>query len=506
MQHMDPPAGKRSELNLKDSGISAGTLNRLLDQIGEQRIGLHSLVVRRHGQTVARMSWAPYQPDEPHMLFSLSKSFASTAIGFAVQEGLLSLEDKLVDFYPEYLPTEPCGYMQEMTIKHLLTMNTGHDVEPPMFDPNKPDMSLEERFVQSYIPHKPGTHFLYNTAATYMLSAILTRKTGETLTEFLQPRLFQPLGFRDDIFWESVNGIDYGGFGLNLTVDEIARFGQFLLNEGAWNGEQLIDSQWIKDASTAWSDNSPSGGDSDWGQGYGYQFWRCKPEGVYRGDGAFGQLCIVHPEKDLVIAATAGVSDIGQELQVFWDHLLPYLDQDEHSPEEEAVLLNRMENLDLNTPLLSLAEDVDLPATGEYLLSENWNNFTKISISNLNASAPNDEAIKLKLTVSDEDSIDLELAGDRWTEGKVPRGTFAHAPEPMRAALAMHYGTARVKRLFQESTDKKQALVFDIAYPYTTTTERWTLSSLGQDGLKLEIKRNGLMFGPPESQIIGVKA
>lgn len=498
MVHEDRSAATAPVLNLDGSGISAGVLERLLDQIREQKIGLHTLALRRHGQTVMKMAWDPYRPEEPHMLFSLSKSFASVAIGFAVQEGILTVDDKVTSFFEDLLPTDPCGNMREMTIKHLLTMNTGHEQEIDMFHP---DQSIEERFMQSYIPHKPGTRFLYNTPATYMLSAILTRKTGETLTQFLRPRLFGPLGFRPDVYWDhTTDNIDFGGFGLNLNIEEIARFGEFLLRKGTWNGKQLLDPQWIEDASHPWSDNAATGGGGDWGAGYGYQFWMCKPDGVYRGDGAFGQLCIVCPEQDLVIAATASTDDMQAQLQLFWDHLLPFLDKEDTFGDEET-LRPKMTYPDLNRPDIEIPSQTGFPAPGEYLMSEMFPNCTKITLPHPDA-ADTDGTMKLILTFRQGGTMNLELAEDRWIEGQVPQPAAGDAPNALRESLNRHFTHYRAKRV---PTDD-HALAFDLLYPATTQVERWIITKQGADGLQLTIHQTGSMGIPQERQALGVRA
>lgn len=176
------------------------------------------------------------------------------------------------------------------------------------------------RFLTSYIPLEPGSRFVYNTAATYMLSAVLQKATGLQTGEYLRPRLFEPLGI-EDWWWETCpQGIHTGGFGLNLRTEDIAKFGQFLLQRGMWEGKQLLSPEWIDQAAAFQIQNT---GEKDWGMGYGYQFWRCVPRDAYRGDGAFGQLCVVLPRQDMVIAANAGEGDIQRELDAFWETLLP---------------------------------------------------------------------------------------------------------------------------------------------------------------------------------------
>ena len=307
------------ELNVDSRGII-----EFLDDMKAQRLHLHKLMILRHGKTIVRTNFEPWKLEDKHMLFSLTKSFTSTAVGFAVQDGLLKTDDKLVDFFPEYLTNEPCDYMRQLTVKHLLTMNTGHDIEPE----RKGDY-WERDFVRTYIAHEPGTHFLYNTSGSFMLSAIVQKVTGKNTVDYLKEKLFIPLGMSGDIWSEeSPTGVPTGGHGLNVRIDDIAKLGQFYLQKGKWNGEQILNEQWIQDAQTPWSDNSKWVGTPDWNAGYGYQFWMCTPENVFRGDGAFGQYCIVCPDQDMVIAINSGVQDMGEILSSLWKYVLPAVDRE----------------------------------------------------------------------------------------------------------------------------------------------------------------------------------
>ena len=173
------------------------------------------------------------------------------------------------------------------------------------------------------MPHKPGTHFLYNTPATYMLSAIVQKVTGITVLDYLRPRLFEPLGIENPQWDTSPQGISLGGYGLSVRTEDIARFGQLYLQKGVWMGKRLVPSAWI-DAATTRQTSSGSNPTSDWEQGYGYQFWRSR-HGLYRGDGAFGQFCIVMPEQDAVVAITSGGRDMQAVMNLVWEKLLPAL-------------------------------------------------------------------------------------------------------------------------------------------------------------------------------------
>ena len=330
-------------------GISSGALLALLDAVESQVQHLHSLMVLRRGQMVAEGYWAPYAADAPHMLFSLSKSFTSTAIGLLVGEGKLSTEDRVLDYFPEEAPPEPSAHLRTMRVRHLLTMTTGHDADPTRAI-RQADVSWASAFLTEPLTHEPGTHFVYNSGATYMLSAIVQRIAGQRLLHYLGPRLFEPLGFKAPTWETSPQGIDAGGWGLKARTREIAAFGQLYLQKGVWQGRQLVPAEWVAAATTRQVPNGPSP-NPDWEQGYGYQFWRCR-HGAYRGDGAFGQFCVVLPEQEAVVAITSGVQNMQSVLDLVWAHLLPAfgaaaLPED---PAGQAKLADRLAGLKLPTP------------------------------------------------------------------------------------------------------------------------------------------------------------
>jgi CubicO group peptidase (beta-lactamase class C family) len=288
----------------------------------EQKVGgLHSFMLLRHGQVAAEGWWHPYAPQYPHMLYSLSKSFTSTAVGLAVSEGLLTVDDLVVSFFPDDLPAKLDENLQAMRVRHLLTMSTGHDKDATGPTTQEPSGNWVRGFLALPVQHAPGTKFVYNSAATYMLSAIVQKRTGKTVLEYLKPRLFGPLGVEGPT-WESCpRGINTGGWGLSVKTEDIARFGQLYLQKGKWNDRQLIPEKWVDEATTKHISNG-TGDTSDWTQGYGYQFWRSR-HGAYRGDGAFGQYCVVMPAQDAVLAITSGVGDMQAVLNAAWENLLP---------------------------------------------------------------------------------------------------------------------------------------------------------------------------------------
>ena len=210
-------------------------------------------------------------------------------------------------------------------------MSTGHQDEVNLRD----ETNWVKAFLAHPVPHKPGTHFKYNTPATFMQSAIVQKVTGEKVVDYLRPRLFEPLGIAPPKWDENPQGISLGGYGLYLKTEDIAKLGQLYLQNGVWNGKRLIPAEWIQEATSKQVSNG-SDPTKDWDQGYGFQFWRCR-HGAYRGDGKDGQFCIVLPKQNAVIAITANTGDMQGELNVVWDKLLGAF-QDKPLAENEAAL------------------------------------------------------------------------------------------------------------------------------------------------------------------------
>jgi len=302
----------------EEQSVSSKAILDFVNGLETEGLGVHSFLVLRHGKVIAEGTWSPYNEEHPHILNSLSKSFTSTAIGLAIEEGKLSLDDAVISFFPEYMTDEIEKNMSNLKVRHLLSMSTGHDED------TTPYLRRSNEWVKEFfnipIVHEPGTHFLYNTGATYMLSAILTKATGTMLLDYLESRLFEPLGMTDITTTTCPNGIHFGGSGMRVKIEDIAKFGMLYLQKGVWEGKQIIPEHWVEQATSKQVCNGND--DNDWAQGYGYQFWRCR-HGAYRGDGAFGQFCVVMPEQDAVVAVTAGVMDMGDILNLVWTHLLP---------------------------------------------------------------------------------------------------------------------------------------------------------------------------------------
>ena len=300
--------------------VSAGVL-AFLEAADETIHDLHSFMLLRHGRVVAEGWWYPYAPDYPHTLYSLSKSFVSTAIGLAAAEGRLSVDDAVITLLPDDRPLLVNEQQAALRVRHLLTMTSGHDPETEGLMFRQPEGNWAKGFLSQPMIHPPGTHFTYENGATYMLSAIVQQVTGMTVLDYLQPRLFAPLGI-DKVTWSvGPRGINIGFTGLSLTTEAIARFGQLYLQKGVWQGKQLLPTAWVE-AATKRQVSNGANPDVDEEQGYGYQFWRIR-YGAYRGDGAFGQFCEMWPEHDVVLAITGGKEGMEVIQDLIWEHLLP---------------------------------------------------------------------------------------------------------------------------------------------------------------------------------------
>ena len=328
----------------EQEGISSESIVNLIDAFEKKIEFVHSYMIVKNGKVISEGWWDPYGPNIPHELWSLSKSFTSTAIGFAVEEGLIQIHDFVKDYFPEKSPENPTWQLKQLRIKDLLTMSTGHTSEPRL---GQSSDDWVKHFLESELKLRPGTYFMYNTPATYMLSAIIQRVTGENLVDYLYPRLFEPLGI-DRPEWEmDPEGINTGGWGLHLTTEDIAKFGVFYIQEGKWNGNQLLSSDWIKMATSKQVSNG-SDPDNDWSQGYGFQFWRSRFN-TYRGDGAMGQFCLVIPEHNTIVAITSGTDNMGGIMQIVWDELLTKMNSSEmiFNPEGIEILRKKSASLEL---------------------------------------------------------------------------------------------------------------------------------------------------------------
>jgi CubicO group peptidase (beta-lactamase class C family) len=362
----------------ENEGVSSKEIIDFLNAVDTaSRVELHSFMFLRHGKVIAEGWLKPYGPDYKHLLYSASKTYTATGIGLAVSEKRLKVTDKVVSFFPYSLPDTISDYIKELTVKDLLTMSVGQDPEPR-------SMGSGGDWIQSFLSarpvHKPGTIFMYNNMATFMLSAIVQQVTGQTLFEYLQPRIFKPLGI-NGIDWDlNPQGINLGMIGLRLRTEDLAKFGQLLMQEGVWNKKQLIPKEWVKEA-TSFKIESRGGSDrvpkeiNDWVQGYCYQMWRGRNNTV-RLDGMAGQFVVLIPDKDAVVIFTANARDTQDELNLMHNYLIPAIKSDKALPANPGLygeLQKRLSNLSLKPAAskLSMAEFEKKISGKEFILDAN---------------------------------------------------------------------------------------------------------------------------------------
>ncbi len=329
----------------EEAGVASRGLLDFLDTLSQKGLEVHAAMVLRHGKVAGVMEFSPYTAYAPHMLFSLSKSFCSCAVGFAVAEGLLRYEDKVLDILPDKAPKNPGEWLRRLTLADLLCMGSGLD---PKSDQDRHGKDWAKQVLSYNIEYEPGTHFHYNSMNTYLASCMVQRVTGMTCRDYLAPRLFDKIGIQTPDWDSCPMGVNCGGWGLHLSCEDIAKFGQLLLQHGVWEGERVLPEGWVEHATSKKIDNYNGDINNDWQQGYCQQFWRTRG-GRYRGDGAYGQICMVDEQNDAVIAVTAGLNDMGAEFDAIHDHIIPALGK-ASDEKTQAALAARLKTLSYPFP------------------------------------------------------------------------------------------------------------------------------------------------------------
>lgn len=400
-------------------GIASTAIADFVEALQATAHDIHSLMLVRHGSVVAEGWWRPYGRTQPHSLFSISKSFTSTAVGLAVADGLLAIDDSVVSLLPDDAPAQVTDHLAAMTVRHLLTMSTGHAADTLEAIDRGDDDNWARAILAEPVENAPGTAFVYNSGATYLLSAILQRLTGERLLDYLTPRLFEPLGIAGASWETCPRGIDVGGWGLALTTEDVATFGQLYLQRGRWKGAQLVPADWVDAATSAQISNGDPAMPDDWTQGYGFQFWRSL-HGAYRADGAFGQFCFVLPDQDAVLMLTSGLPEAQPALTALWENLLPAFGP---VPLAEgggahSALLATLELLELPHPgdgaiVDTVSAVADRVAGVRFLLPTNDAGFEAISVD------PSAGPAELRVSTADGETV-IRCGDGRWVEGSAP--------------------------------------------------------------------------------------
>lgn len=287
---------------------------------------IYGVIVKQNGVIVGEYH---YGKEMVRPQYSATKSFTSTAVGIAIDEGIISLEDQVISFFDEEVPENPGERLKALKIKHLLKMAMGHGAGYLMADSSwgtTPREEVEEKNWVKYcferpMPYNPGDKFVYDNSCAYILGVIVQKVTGETLVDYLMPRLFEPLGIEKPTWEVCPMGYNFGAGGIFLKISDLCKLGELYLNKGNWNGRQIVSEKWVKEASIKHIDTDSKG---DWCRGYGYQFWRGKHDS-YRADGKYGQYSIVIEDKKAVIAINAHAEKVRRIMEAVWSEIWPQL-------------------------------------------------------------------------------------------------------------------------------------------------------------------------------------
>jgi CubicO group peptidase (beta-lactamase class C family) len=413
----------------EEMGVSSEAIQRYIEKIDPERHEMHSYMLIRHGKVISEAWWKPYAANKVHTMYSVSKSWTSTAIGFAVAENRLRVQDKVLSFFPEYADLKDKPFLQDLRVQDLLTMSVGHEKEPL-----RSVIVMQPDWVRGFLNHpivaKPGTKFLYNTLATYMLSAIIQKVTGETTLAYLTPRLLEPLHIRG-IDWEAdQKGIQVGGWGIRVKTEDMAKLGMLYLNKGKFEGKQILPAAWVEEATRKHIEQEPdaslekrtNGKNADWIQGYGYQFWRSR-HGSFRGDGAYGQYILMMPEQDAILIITSESKDLQDDLNQVWQNLLPAFQATPLPKNTKA--LNALKQFNASRSIEAPSSAI-LPKSyaKSIYLEKNQFDFAKFEFTSTGASAA------LNITTKDSTIHHFQLSNNAWAIGK----TNLLGPYALRAA------------------------------------------------------------------------
>lgn len=360
----------------EEGGIPSSAILGFVEKLESKGLCMHSFLVIRNGKIAAEGYWKPFDVNRKHRMYSVSKSFVSVAIGLMEEEGLLSLDDRVVSFFPDKLPAEGVHpYIEKMKIRDLLRMASAH--EKTTYKIMEIDDWLRTFFAVKP-SHQPGAVFSYDTSASYTLAAIVERLSGMPILDYMRPRLLDPIGFSEDAYFlKCPMGISHGGSGLICTSRDLAKFALTCMNEGRFGGEQLIPAKYIKAATSRQIDNNAANTYIEGQQGYGYQFWRCRNNG-FACLGMGNQVAICLPDKDFVLVTTADTqSDSGGHSTIFdalWDEIYPHIST-EALPEDNAAyneLCEKIGSLAISVVEGSTSSPVSEKASGcKYRLPDN---------------------------------------------------------------------------------------------------------------------------------------
>jgi len=305
------------------AGVSSRTLSAMMKDILDNDLGVHSLMVLRHGQVAYEDYRTPYSPEQPHALYSVSKSITSIAVGFAVEEGKLRLDDKVADLVPELRDYDKHKNLEKLQVEHLISMCAGKSVSVAA---DRTKHRWVRDFGRAAWIYAPGEGWHYCNENIYLLCVILRRVTGESVVDYLMPRLFEPLGIERP-FWETDgHGVESGGWGLFLKTEDMAKIGLCYLQDGVFEGQQVVPAAWVRASTAKQRSNDPASrvgesGDDQGLWGYGYCFWMNTFPGSCRMDGMFAQFVFLFPACDACVVTTGGEPDAGAVYREVFRHI-----------------------------------------------------------------------------------------------------------------------------------------------------------------------------------------
>ncbi|QKE84537.1 serine hydrolase [Arthrobacter sp. NEB 688] len=394
----------------EDAGVPPAALEALLERWERVGVEAHGLVVLRQGAVLAQADWAPYTPDGIRLVYSVSKTFTACAVGFAVADGLLRLEDRLVDLFPEAAHLAG-SRASTLTLHHVLSMSTGHRTDTLTWR-GLDEAGFAAQFLAVEPEEEPGSWFVYHNGATLMAALAVQRATGQRLLDHLRPRLLDPLGV-GAAAWQGKDGLDLGYSGLHVTTEALARLGELLRLDGVWEGRRILPEGWVERMTSVHVDTASHPENVDWQQGYGYQVWRCRHD-AYRADGAWGQFSVVHPPSGLVLAVTSTATDTQALLDAVWEELLAALSPEPLPHDDDAIarLEERLSGARLE-PVVS--DDAagghgrQAPPTARHEPDEDHPSLRSLAVR-----ATGDAAAPWELTVDDGASLVLAAGDGTW--------------------------------------------------------------------------------------------
>lgn len=339
----------------EEVGVSSSLILEYIENLEKSQTEMHGLMIMRHNKMITEGWWTPYGPNLRHGLQSHTKTYAATAVGIAYTEGLVKLDERIIDIFPEESPKDPSENLKLLTVRDVLCMGCGMDEMP------RPSKDWIRDFLHTPVNHKPGTTYMYNSTGSTLLGAIVRQKTGLGLFDYLKPRLFDKIGINYDNLRCSCmpDGMEVGGGGMFATTEDNFRLMKLYADGGVWEGERILAEDYVKLATTNQNDsatesiNNPEASDNF--LGYGFQIWMCKPHRAYRADGAMGQFTIILPDLDMEIAITetaVGAHWAQSTLNITWD-FVEKITEDKVLPEDKEAydkLSRKLQRLNIGNP------------------------------------------------------------------------------------------------------------------------------------------------------------